>query len=74
MERVYIGVTGSCESHRVIKHQESSVRKYALFAYDSNSKSKKSKAVRLHVMAAHGGERRYSSYSFLTSAIEGVSG
>jgi hypothetical protein len=31
----------------------------------------KSKAVPLHAMEAHGGERRYSSYSFLTSALDG---
>jgi hypothetical protein len=29
------------------------------------------KAVPLHAMEAHGGERRYSSYSFLTSALDG---
>jgi hypothetical protein len=38
----------------------------------STSKSKKkSKAVPLHAMEARGGERRYSSYSFLTSALDG---
>jgi hypothetical protein len=31
----------------------------------------KSKAVLLHVMEALGWERRYSSYSFLTSALDG---
>jgi hypothetical protein len=29
------------------------------------------KAVPLHAMEAHGGERRYSSYSYLTSALDG---
>jgi hypothetical protein len=33
-------------------------------------KSKKSKSVPLHAMEAHG-ERRYSSYSFLISALDG---
>jgi hypothetical protein len=32
---------------------------------------KKSKTVPLHAMEVHGGERRYSSYSFLTSALDG---
>jgi hypothetical protein len=32
---------------------------------------KKSKAVPLHAMEALGGERRYSSYSFSTSALDG---
>jgi hypothetical protein len=32
-----------------------------------------SKAVPLHAMVALGGVRRYSSYSFLTSALDGVS-
>jgi hypothetical protein len=31
----------------------------------------KSKAVPLHAMEALGGERRYSSYSFTTSALDG---
>jgi hypothetical protein len=31
----------------------------------------KSKAVQLHAMVAHGGEMTYSSYSFLTSALDG---
>jgi hypothetical protein len=31
----------------------------------------KSKAVPLHVIEAYGGERRYSSYSYLTSALDG---
>jgi hypothetical protein len=31
---------------------------------------KKSKAIPLHAMVALGGERRYSSYSFLTSALD----
>jgi hypothetical protein len=31
----------------------------------------KSKAVLLHGMEAHGGEKRYSSYSYLTSALDG---
>jgi hypothetical protein len=35
------------------------------------SKSKYSKAVPLHAMEALGGDRKYSSYSFLTSAIDG---
>jgi hypothetical protein len=35
-----------------------------------NSK-KKGKAVPLHAMEALGGERRYSSYSFSTSALDG---
>jgi hypothetical protein len=30
-----------------------------------------SKAVPLHAVVAHGGEKRYSSYSFLTSALDG---
>jgi hypothetical protein len=34
----------------------------------------KSKAVPLHAMEALWGERRYSSYSFTTSALDGVSG
>jgi hypothetical protein len=34
-------------------------------------KGKKSKAVPLHAMEAHGGVRRYSCYSFLTSALNG---
>jgi hypothetical protein len=34
----------------------------------------KGKAVPLHAMEALGGERRYSSYSFTTSALDGVSG
>jgi hypothetical protein len=34
----------------------------------------KSKAVPIHAMVALGGERRYSSYSFLTSALDGMSG
>jgi hypothetical protein len=34
----------------------------------------KSKAVSLHAMVAPGGERRYSSYSFLTTTLDGVSG
>jgi hypothetical protein len=32
---------------------------------------KQSKAVPLHAIVALGGERRYSSYSFLTSALDG---
>jgi hypothetical protein len=36
-----------------------------------SQKSKKSKAVPLHAMEAPGGERRYSSYSFRTSALDG---
>jgi hypothetical protein len=32
---------------------------------------KKSKAVPIHAMEALGGERRYSSYSFTTSALDG---
>jgi hypothetical protein len=32
---------------------------------------KKSKVVPLHAMETFGGERRYSSYSFLTSALDG---
>jgi hypothetical protein len=35
-----------------------------------NNKSK-SKAVPLHAMEALGGERKYSSYSFTTSALDG---
>jgi hypothetical protein len=35
------------------------------------SRSVKSKAVPLHAMEALGGERRYSSYSFTTSALDG---
>jgi hypothetical protein len=35
---------------------------------------KKGKAVPLHAMEALGGESRYSSYSFTTSASDGVSG
>jgi hypothetical protein len=35
------------------------------------SKKKQSKAVPLHAMEAHWGVRRYSSYSFLTSALDG---
>jgi hypothetical protein len=31
----------------------------------------KGKAVPLHAMEALGGERRYSSYSYLTSALDG---
>jgi hypothetical protein len=31
----------------------------------------KSKVIPLEAMEAHGGERRYSSYSFLTSALDG---
>jgi hypothetical protein len=31
----------------------------------------KGKVIPLHAMEAHGGERRYSCYSFLTSAIDG---
>jgi hypothetical protein len=34
----------------------------------------KSKAVPLYAMEALGVERRYSSYSFTTSALDGVSG
>jgi hypothetical protein len=34
-------------------------------------KNIKSKAVPLHAMVVLGGERRYSSYSFLTSALDG---
>jgi hypothetical protein len=33
-------------------------------------KVKKGKAVPLHAMEAFGGERRYSSYSFTTSALD----
>jgi hypothetical protein len=32
---------------------------------------KKAKAVPLHVTKALGGDRKYSSYSFLTSALDG---
>jgi hypothetical protein len=32
---------------------------------------KAKKAVPLHAMEAHGGERKYNSYSFLTSALDG---
>jgi hypothetical protein len=48
-----------------------------LASYDtqlSHVGEKKSKAVPLHAMEALGGERRYSSYSFTTSALDGVSG
>jgi hypothetical protein len=31
----------------------------------------KSKAIPVHAMEAHGGERRYSSYSYVTSALDG---
>jgi hypothetical protein len=37
----------------------------------SNVNVSKSKAVPLHAMVAPGGERRYSSYSFLTSVLDG---
>jgi hypothetical protein len=36
-----------------------------------SKKKSKSKAVPLHAMEAHGGERRYSSCSYLTSALDG---
>jgi hypothetical protein len=35
---------------------------------------RKKKSVPLHAMEAHGGKRRYSSYSYLTSALDGVNG
>jgi hypothetical protein len=38
---------------------------------DSVGKGKKGKVVPLRSIEAHLGERRYSSYSFLTSALEG---
>jgi hypothetical protein len=41
---------------------------------DINITSGKSKAVLLHAMEALGGERLYSPYSLLTSALDGVSG
>jgi hypothetical protein len=34
----------------------------------------KNKALLLHAVVALGGERRYSSYSFLISALDGVNG
>jgi hypothetical protein len=37
-------------------------------------RSLKAKAVPLHAMKALGGEKRYSSYSSMTSALDGVSG
>jgi hypothetical protein len=44
----------------------SDVRKSVTAAFTN-----KSKAVPLHAMEALGGERRYSSYSFFTSALDG---
>jgi hypothetical protein len=41
-----------------------------IILYQPIKKSKKSKAVPLHTMETHGGESRYSSYSFLTSALD----
>jgi hypothetical protein len=35
------------------------------------AQGKKGKGVQLHAMEALGGERRYSSYSYLTSALDG---
>jgi hypothetical protein len=40
-------------------------------ASTSDKVKKKCKGVPLHAMEALGGERRYSSYSFLTSALDG---
>jgi hypothetical protein len=42
---------------------------FTIIIYDYNIK--KGKAVPLHAMEALGGERRYSSYSFSTSALDG---
>jgi hypothetical protein len=39
--------------------------------YDADLGISKSKAVPLHAMEALGGESRYSSYSFTTSALDG---
>jgi hypothetical protein len=41
---------------------------------NDSSVSKQSKAVPLHATEALGGDKRYSSYSFLTSELDGVSG
>jgi hypothetical protein len=44
-----------------------------MFVQMTDTIIKKSKAVPLHAMVALGGEE-YSSYSFFTSALDGVSG
>jgi hypothetical protein len=52
---------------------EDTLTSYILVSYSTNGVRavKRSKAVPLHVMEAHGGERRYSSYLYLTSALDG---
>jgi hypothetical protein len=39
--------------------------------FTQKKKKKKKNVIPLHAMEEHGGERRYSSYSFLTSALDG---
>jgi hypothetical protein len=51
-------------------HLKTTVITY-LFLYFFLNGKKKSKAVPLQAMVALGGERRYSFYSFLTSALDG---
>jgi hypothetical protein len=55
---------------RIGKVASSCIRPYVYIYLYTHSKSK-SKAVPLHAMEALGGERRYSSYSFTTSALDG---
>jgi hypothetical protein len=51
--------------------QKFSVTEEQSYKYMYISKKKNSKAVPQHAMEALGGERRYRSYSFLTSALDG---
>jgi hypothetical protein len=53
---------------------EFSNSKWGLFNIIINYYNIKAKAVPLHAMKALGGERRYSSYSFSISVLNGVSG
>jgi hypothetical protein len=46
----------------------------ASFYWDAGGKKKKGKVVPLRSIEAHLGERRYSSYSFLILALQGMSG
>jgi hypothetical protein len=44
---------------------------YPFDSHSENYEGKKGKAVPQHTYGGTGGERRYSSYSFTTSALDG---
>jgi hypothetical protein len=58
--------------HFAVFRNELQIKKYLFLSHLCvNKVSKKSKAVPLHAMEALGGDRRYSSYSFTTSVLDG---